>query len=450
MRSRRRLRVPYAATRGRRALLGRSIRASAPQLPSLACAALRSASGLGRSPLTAARATSSLRPALRTRRPFLSQQRGQGTKGNAASSSAGFRDTRINPGPGAGALQDRSPSERSKGRAPHARSAMRGSARPFRSPPGYSSQRASPFSGASPRWVSSPPRPRCCHVAPPLASSRCRCRRRLRLACPVARVRRRASGCAAPHHWHRGRRLRAGHRPGGASPRPGFAPVGVSRAVGAVRSSRSALHRMCASGRGGGFAARRLALALVSFGGVSGGSGSITVAVGVLPRPRLRHVGLGSARAGAGAARAAVHAGGRGVPGGVGVHSVGVGLGRRLALRGGQCLRIAVRVIQVTVLELFMWKTCLQVKTCDKRKNGILECGSVPITNSVCTMSALVPRASGRVIPGPRGGAVLLSRRPVGWVLSLRPLGIPRGWVLRQSSETAALAVARRFARRFC
>ena len=51
---------------------------------------------------------------------------------------------------------------------------------------------------------------------------------------------------------------------------------------------------------------------------------------------------------------------------------------------------------------------------------------------------------------GPRGRAVELRREPSGaYVLSLRPLGRPRGYVLRQTGA-AALALSERFARRYC
>ena len=58
----------------------------------------------------------------------------------------------------------------------------------------------------------------------------------------------------------------------------------------------------------------------------------------------------------------------------------------------------------------------------------------------------------GRVwrITGPRGRAVLVRREPSGtFVLSLRPLGLHRGYVLSQTGP-AALTLCERFARRFC
>ena len=50
---------------------------------------------------------------------------------------------------------------------------------------------------------------------------------------------------------------------------------------------------------------------------------------------------------------------------------------------------------------------------------------------------------------GPRGAAVELRRHGARYVLSLRPLGRPRGYVLRQTGA-AALALSERFARRYC
>ena len=53
-------------------------------------------------------------------------------------------------------------------------------------------------------------------------------------------------------------------------------------------------------------------------------------------------------------------------------------------------------------------------------------------------------------LTGPRGRAVLVRREPSGaFVLSLRPLGLRRGYVLAQTGP-AALALCERFARRYC